>query len=169
MKKKSLRFQIWLENCVEFAWQLNCINIFTQHHVHHDHPTPGRSTKMPNKVHKLFAYKYFQHTITPNEEKISIIREFLNKIEIKKFHLCWILFTRKYTTNVIKIGIKPKKQNIKSPMLSSSRRFVVGTLNHGVHFIAIFSLFLVLIKNDYKIKYLNELKIERQSKFFTWN
>lgn len=61
----------------------------------------------------------------------------------------------------MKIGNRPKKQNIKNPMLSSSVRFVVGTLNHGVHFIAIFS-FKFCFKNE---EYLNSSKIERQSIF----
>lgn len=57
----------------------------------------------------------------------------------------------------MKIGNRPKKQNIKNPMLNSSVRFVPGTLNHGVHLITIFSFFV--LKNLIKlIEYLNSVK-----------
>lgn len=66
----------------------------------------------------------------------------------------------------MKTGINPKKQNIKNPMLNSSVRFVTGTLNHGVHFMAIFSLvlsFKTIINIWLYVK--NRMAVE----IFTWN
>lgn len=122
--------------------------IFTQHRDHHDPRFPSHSTKRQSTANKSPSNKYFPHTkfgklketqwISPNGGFFFIIN-FSDK------------FTRMYSMAKIASGNMPKKQNIINPMLSSSRRCLVGTLINGVHLITILNVYFcfVYVKNPW--------------------